>query len=278
MSFHAEIVYSTVSFVHFYLWVKGSPRLRKIRQANQGQASARNNGIKQSSGKFICFLDSDDLFLPYCISERLKFFNNSAFQFIYNDFIVIDDNDKVINLSGIQWRNMAPLPTRCFRELFLNGTFINPSGIMLEKDILNRVGLFDETLQGAEDYDLWLRVSHDYAFGFVNLPLGKYRIHAQNFSNNTIVMEEQTAKAVLKAVKTFSDIEKLIGPKKMRDRVHQVCIDVAYNYLQRGDPKSARYWLKNAWQWGRKPKTLLQLMGTWCGPLMRKYQAREEVN
>ncbi len=253
------------------------PRLRKIRQANQGQASARNRGLKVSKGKFIAFLDQDDLFLLHCISERLKFFQNSTFDFVYNDFVVIDDKGDIISQSGLQWRNTSPLQSKCFKELFLKGTFIVPSSVMLRRDLFNKIGFFDEKLWGTDDYDLWLRVSYSYAFGFIPSSLIKYRIHDQNFSGNTLEMEKRTARVLLKAVNTFANIEELIGTKEMRNRLYSQCFDVAYNYLRQGDLKSARYWLKKAWQWGRKPKTLVQLIATWCGPLMRRYQAQKEV-
>ena len=252
-------------------------RLKRLSQTNAGQASARNCGIKFCKGNLISFLDQDDVYLPTCIEERVKYFHKSdSYSFIYNDFMIIDENSTVVNPSVLKWRKTKYISGKCFNELFLNGTFIIPSSVMMEKEIFDKIGLFDETLWGADDYDLWLRISYYYSIGFVPSPLNKYRVHSQNFSKNNSIMENRTALAILKAVENFPDVDKLVGKREMKKRLYQVCFDTAYSNLKVGDLNPAYYWLKKAWHWGRKPKTLLILVATkYFGALVGKYYSRK---
>ncbi len=255
------------------------PRLKRLSQKNLGQASARNIGIRFSTGDFISFLDQDDIYLPSCIEERLKYFQKfSDAIFVYNDSIIIDEDDHMIESSILRYRIVQPVSGRCFRELFLDGTFIAPSAVMVKKEIFDDIGVFDETLWGADDYDLWLRIAYKNFLYFLSSSLIKYRVHSHNFSKKTLHMEERTALALEKAAENVPDIEKIIGKSALRRRLYQACFDVAYRALTADELDTGRYWLKKAWRWGRRPKSLfLLLVTTAClWPLVGKYYGEKK--
>jgi GT2 family glycosyltransferase len=57
--------------------------------------------------------------------------------------------------------------------------FINGSTIMIKKDVFDTVGIFDERIKYAHDYDFWLRVGQKYPFQYIDEPLVLYRIHGE---------------------------------------------------------------------------------------------------
>ena len=128
----------------------------------------------------------------------------------------------------------------------------------------------------AQDYDLWLRISCRYPLSFIDEPLVKYRIHDDNLTHNTVSGEIHSARALLKAAENVPDIEMLIGKSALHRRLSQVCFDTAYLSLTNGDLDTGRHYLKKAWHWGRKPKTLLILVATkYFGALVGKYYSRK---
>jgi len=252
------------------------PRVRNIIQTNKGLPIARNAGIEASNGKLITFLDCDDVYLPDSVMRRIKYFEeNTRCRFLYADSVLINENGRTLAKSTWQFQRVEPISGKCFRELFLKGTFLNTCSVMMRREILDQVGTFDRTFRHALDYDLWLRIAYHYSFDVLKVPVVKYRRHSSNMSNRTANEDLYSALALLKAVKTLPDLDKVVGKREIRNRLYSQCFDVAYNYLRQGDAKAARYWLRKAWYWGRKPKTLVQLIATWCGPLMRRYQARK---
>ena len=141
-------------------------RVIYIQQPNKGVSSARNLGIRYSTGEWICFLDSDDLWMKNklaCQMERIK--KNSQFLANYTNEIWIR-NGKRVNpckrhekYSGWIFDKCLPLCT------------ISPSSIILHRTVLEKTGVFDEALPVCEDYDLWLRISLHFPIDFINQPL-----------------------------------------------------------------------------------------------------------
>ena len=130
---------------------------------NQGVSSARNTGILASKAPFIAFLDSDDIWLPQKIEEQLSFFYaNPQAQICQTDEIWIRNGVRV---------NPRIRHLKRSGDIFepsLKLCLVSPSAVMLKRDIINDMGLFDEELLACEDYDLWLRISCRYTVHLIN--------------------------------------------------------------------------------------------------------------
>jgi len=240
------------------------PRLKSIVQENAGLPAARNIGIKASSGSFIAFLDCDDIYLPFSVEKRVSYLSVSPERvFVHTDFIPIDESGNQIADSLKQWRGIDPISGMCFKSLFLHGTAILPSSVMMKKEIFDRVGLFDGSFLRAQDYDLWLRIAYHYPLFLLNECCVKYRVHSQSLSNLSLLGDLHSARALLKAAANYSDIEKLIGALEMRKRLYRACYDVAYDSLKDGDLKAARYWFKKSFLWNKTPKVFLKMLFTY---------------
>lgn len=136
-----------------------SSKIKYIYQANQGRSKARNRAIKLAKGEYIAFLDSDDIFLPGKIQKQVALLDkNSQYAMIYCSAQAVNSQGRKLypvyraNLSGWIYSEIA---------FYLPLTIILPT-VMVRKDILFKVGLFDENMARFEDIDLWRRISKRY--------------------------------------------------------------------------------------------------------------------
>lgn len=142
-------------------------------------SKSRNEGIKESNGKFIAFLDSDDWWhkdkLKICFSKM----NNS--DFIYHKVRIIKKNRR-INLFNFGRR---PFKKNLYHSLLDFGNFIPNSSVIISRSLIERAGLISENPDKVtwEDFDYWIKISKlNKKYKFINKALGYYWI---GDSNNT---------------------------------------------------------------------------------------------
>ena len=150
-------------------------QVRYIYQANQGPCAARNTGIKASQGQFVALLDADDVWLPKKLELQLPLLEaHSQVGLVYSGMYLFDSETSAII-------GEHPI-SRCheghvLRQLYLDQFVPSPTPL-IRREVFDRVGLFDETMIGPDDWDMWLRIAANYDFAFVAEPLAMYRIHA----------------------------------------------------------------------------------------------------
>ncbi len=180
---------NTVSVIESY----DDKRIKLINQKNGGVSNARNNALRQANGVYIAFLDSDDLWLETKLEKQLQFIKQNDLQFVYTKSYSFtnDSNDikKYFSFVNLKFKNS---------EEILIYDFIPILTVLFHRDILKEIGYFDESLQGTEDWDLWIRILQKYEIGFIKEYLTKYRIIgtglSQNFSKHFIEEEKVLAK------------------------------------------------------------------------------------
>ena len=119
-------------------------------QENSGPASARNNGIRQSNGKYIAFLDSDDVWLPHKLTTQLEFMDaNNCHLSITNMSVVDEKLNKLYNQKKILPEGKKAI----IAAFFENKIAMNTPTILVEKDVLLEKNIFfDEELRNREDH------------------------------------------------------------------------------------------------------------------------------
>ncbi len=153
------------------------PRISYLYQDNRGLSGARNTGIRYSSGKYLTFLDSDDLFLPdklNLLTDELE--NHPEIGFVAGQAIPIDE-------SGHRTGRIfdTALPENPVKLLL--GNPLHVGSVMLKRSWQEQVGFFDENLRSYEDWDMWLRLGlAGCKMGWVAQPVSLYRFHSHQMT------------------------------------------------------------------------------------------------
>jgi len=147
----------------------------------KGISYSRNRAIEISNGEYITFLDSDDLWYPKKLELQLQKYEQSPnLGLLYHDVISFDNNRKAPDHNYFYFNESKPYKGKCFLNLYTSYNIIPTSSVMTKKEVLEKIGLFDENLSANEDRDLWIRISQKYDIDYIDQPLGKYRYNAQN--------------------------------------------------------------------------------------------------
>lgn len=151
-------------------------RVRFMRQANQGNAAARNAGIAQGSGEFVICLDSDDVWHPAMLETCVAFLTAHP-----NVDVAYAQVQAIASDGAALPRPVGPPPRNGdLLEPLLLGHPILPSSALVRRLCFERWGSYSP---GLDDWELWLRwASRGCRFACIEQPLLQYRIHGQNFN------------------------------------------------------------------------------------------------
>ena len=148
-------------------------QIRYFRKTNGGTASALNEGIRNATGEYFCWLSSDDRFLPDKIEKQLAYMQQMNAAASYTAFYIIDAFGNICSEAiGQTFRNKLS-----FLKRMRGGCPINGCTVMLKMKVFTEIGYFDESLPFTHDYDFWLRLIQHYDFHFFSEPLIEYRHH-----------------------------------------------------------------------------------------------------
>lgn len=151
---------------------------RVLRQtACRGPAAARNRGLQEAAADTVAFLDSDDLWQPTKLERFMRALDaDDSTDIYYGPMQPIDIKGRVV-----PGRTKPCHAGRIAERLFCS-SFVHVPTVVCRKTLLEQYGGFDESLPVCEDYDLWLRISLDHAFGLVEEPLALRRLHNDRLS------------------------------------------------------------------------------------------------
>jgi len=193
------------------------PHVRYIYQHNKGVSSARNTGITAAGGDWIALLDSDDRWQPGKLEhQRQALAANPGYRLCHSDETWIRNGKRVnpmkkhAKVGGHIYRHCLPL------------CVISPSAVMMHRELLEDVGLFDETLPACEDYDLWLRICASNPVLYVDQPLViKVGGHEDQLSRRYWGMDRFRIQALEKmlAAGCLGDQEHLLTLKTLHEKI-----------------------------------------------------------
>ncbi|MBK9521674.1 MAG: glycosyltransferase [Rhodocyclaceae bacterium] len=155
-------------------------RIRYFRNPNQGViATSRNFGIANAQGIYIAFCDDDDLWGEAKLHQQIEIMeSDNSCALCYSNALSFE-GEKVISPMMVKRRYFSRIGLHLLR-----GNLIPTSSVLVRKCIIQSLGGFDQSrnLIGAEDYELWLRISSENNITYIDEPLVKYRIHANHSS------------------------------------------------------------------------------------------------
>ncbi|MGF1634998.1 MAG: glycosyltransferase family 2 protein [Phycisphaerae bacterium] len=153
-------------------------RIRLIRQANAGQAAARNRGIDEARGTYIALLDDDDLWPADKLAVQVNAFEPE-------DVLVYGDVRRFRDDGLPETDPPRTYPTGDVLEAFLRENYIvSPGQTLIRRDALRRVGGFDRHVWGSDDWDLYLRLARLGPVCYVPHVALRYRLHEGNASRH----------------------------------------------------------------------------------------------
>ncbi len=198
------------------------PDIRLLRQTRAGVSAARNTGIAASQGRWVAFLDSDDEWLPEKIERQANWLSaHPRIKICHSDEIWIRHQVRVNQKKRHQkrggWIYQHCLPL----------CVISPSAVVIERELFQLVGTFDQTLPVCEDYDLWLRITRQFEVGYIDEPLLlKYGGHADQLSKEYEAMDRYRIKVLARL------LEENVLTSEQRKYTLETAIDKLNIYLK----------------------------------------------
>lgn len=177
---------------------KYGARLRLFSQHRSGVSAARNAGVRAAGGRFLAFLDSDDLWRPEKLAVQTAFMERHPQCQICQTEEIWLRNGVRVNPKMIHQKPSGDIFLRSL-ELCL----VSPSAVMTTRELFNATGGFDEALPVCEDYDLWLRIAVNHRVALIAEPLViKRGGHADQLSRSRWGMDRYRVAALQKLLRS----------------------------------------------------------------------------
>jgi glycosyltransferase involved in cell wall biosynthesis len=217
------------------------PRFQVVSQLNEGVASARNFGLRHSSGEYVAFLDADDLWNPTKIERQmerlLEMSNTIGVGAVYTLYRTIDANDLVAGSSEL-WSKAGAVSTHLVTAPVGNG-----SSILTRRDVALAVGGYDTSYReldagGCEDFDFELKLAARFPIGVVSEYLVGYRRYEGTMSADRVRMTRAITAVVERHI-------------QLNPRLSKQCVNWAYGRM---------YYNCFSYQLGRNHLSALNMM------------------
>lgn len=171
-------------------------KIKYIRQENAGVSTARNTGIKNASGQYIAFLDSDDRWQKQKLEVQIEFMKKNNLDVCFTDFKVeYEDQKHCTDFQQSFTEKNFRVYENGFKLYFERKFGLLVQSMIVAKQVLAELDCFDEKMTVAEDTKLIYELAYNGRFGFVDAPL---TILTRHQSRNGLINEKpETEKALL---------------------------------------------------------------------------------
>lgn len=213
----------TKKFINPYL-----DRIQYIKQENQGNAAARNTGIKEAKGEIIAFNDSDDLWLHDKLEKQVRYLDEHPDVDMVCGNGVFFGDQKIEGKKVIPDKRAVPLERDgvTLRAIFMKSSIRTPT-IVARRHVIEATGGFDPDFKVCVDLDFAFRVLMKFKVAFINQPLFKLRRHTGHIGGDSERRTLFNIKAIEKLLREYPEARDLIGQDNINKRL-------AYRYYRLG--------------------------------------------
>ncbi len=219
-----------------------------VSESNSGQSQAINKGFRRASGEILSWLNSDDLLSPGTVSLIVQVFHeNPMVEFVHGRIDRIDEKGKVIPTPFL------PKDSVDFGlDKVLGECVINQPGAFWRREVLERVGLLDESLVYTMDYEYWARMAlADVSFNRLPNVLAQFRLTSGSKTVGQTAAQAKEQLVVLDRLQSTPNLAAIMGisPAKARWQARRTrsrsCLQVAYGNIKLRRPFPAMgYFIK----------------------------------
>jgi hypothetical protein len=226
--------------------VRKFTQVRHIRLAtNRGEGGARNVGIKSSQGKYIAFLDDDDLMLPHRLRVQVpvmethpevgvvygqNIMRGKGLDRIWQDACRAPSGDAFDKT----WPDARRAPSGDVFHIFLKEEFLSMDTLLVRRDAFEKAGYFDESLSNMEHYDMFLRLAFHVPFLFVEGNVAINRVNTGGVFYTRLTGQEGYAQMLPKVVeKALAMLPNTAYSRQLRMEVHAALLLRIFCMLER---------------------------------------------
>lgn len=238
-------------------------RLQVFSSENSGVCMARNRGIELASGEFISFLDADDIWTLDKLEAQLTALQkNPQAGVAYSWVDYIDEYGNFFHPG-----NPITVNGSAYEKMLIQNILENGSNPLIRREALTEIGIFDESLTLAEDWDMWLRLSERYDFVTVPSVQILYRSSSSSASTNIVKMEQSALRLIEKSFKNAPASLQYIKKNTLSTLYHYLTFKSLESPLSRknGIVATRCFWnaikndLSTIWQWQTMSKAFFKI-------------------
>ena len=212
-----------------YKYIHNQPKL--------GMAANWNHSIQLASGKYVLVLHDDDFLLPNAVKAMIITIKNNQKEYPVMLFGVhmVNEQEKVIKKQLVKRKLYLP-PKKALLKVLSNSSFIRFPGIVIRRDIFEKVGYFDSEIGEVSDLDMWIRLLSKHGLFYLPYAISAYTVHTTALT--TGMFNEKT---INKLLSLFDSVERLniLDSKQIEkcksDFIYQFILAGTYRQIKRGN-------------------------------------------
>lgn len=206
-----------------------------LHDENRGANVARNTGISQSTGEYIAFQDSDDVWLPQKIQRQIEAFQQARSEtgLVSAGVCRVWPDYQTDYLPGDKWR------TQDFIRSLIHNNFIPTQAAMIKRECIQKVGNFNNELPRLQDWEMWIRLSKEYNFELVDetLVVKNMNVDELSYSRRNTDHPHALELIIKRHKELFSDYP---------DAFAMHLLNIGSQYILQGNPEKGNEYLKKS--------------------------------